>query len=259
MRYTPLFLAAVLGLSTVGTGTAAFAETATANNAGLNALPPALKAAVLSGNAEQITQAITTLSAGNPKLVAKLAYQVLVAAELLLSTNPQVALNAASAAMAVTNNPSVTESSPQVAMDNAVIASRIIINPNVIAVNPSAANNIAVAIVTLVSRPSVYAVNPKLAIEAMSNAFTIASNPMVLAVAPGAQDTMTQLLTDAAKNTSLSAASPDTPSDIAAILAKPEGILVAQPQANQPPVNIVTTPATDITTLPVSPSTTLPR
>jgi hypothetical protein len=251
MRYTPVLLAAVLGLSSVAGVATAFAQQSTAP------LPPALRAAVASGNTNMITTAIKTLSAGNPIQAANLANQVLMEAERLLSTNPQAALNAASAAMAVTNNLPVTTSSPQVAMENAVIAARIVSNPAVIAVNPSAANTVAVDVVAVVSQPSVYAVSPNAAIAAMAKAYVTASSPAVLAVVPSAQENMAQTLTTIAKNTSLSAASPDTPSDIAAILAKTDGVVSATPQ-NQQQVNQspapVTTQATDITAITTSPS-----
>jgi hypothetical protein len=62
-------------------------------------LPPALRAAVQSGNTSAVTQAINTLSGGNPTQAAALAAQVAAAAEAMMATNPQAALNAASAAV----------------------------------------------------------------------------------------------------------------------------------------------------------------
>lgn len=89
------------------------------------ALPPALQAAVQSGNAAAISQAITTLSAGNPIQAANLANAVVSAAERILATNPQAAVNAASAAVSAVNALPVQTSSPQQSLSVVTTASRI--------------------------------------------------------------------------------------------------------------------------------------
>src|SRR5262245_52386908 len=69
-------------------------------------LPPALQAAVNSGNSSAITQAIQTLSGGNPARAAALALDVATVAQSMLSTNPQAAVNAVAAAIGVVQSQS---------------------------------------------------------------------------------------------------------------------------------------------------------
>jgi hypothetical protein len=82
-----LSLVVVLIMGVASSGGAAFAQ-----GAATQPLPPALRAAVMSGNQQAVSAVIATLSAGNPQMAATLAASVLTAAEQLLASNPTLAV-----------------------------------------------------------------------------------------------------------------------------------------------------------------------
>jgi hypothetical protein len=106
------------------------AQQAAATQADLQALPPALRAALLSGNPAQIEQAITTLSGGNPAQAATLAGLVARAASFVAQTNPRAAAAGAQASAAVANRPAVIAANPAAAAQIAISATRIALLPS---------------------------------------------------------------------------------------------------------------------------------
>ncbi|HLO78206.1 MAG TPA: hypothetical protein VK196_17255 [Magnetospirillum sp.] len=147
MRRTITVIAA--GLVSVAVGTAALAQQQQGRGpqnqhggqqgSSMNSLPPALQAAVLSGNPTAIDQAINTLAGGNPQRMASLAEQVVTAAEKLLATNPQAAIAAASAALERVQPQQVVSSSPSQVESVTTIAARILVSPVVVAQFPTQA------------------------------------------------------------------------------------------------------------------------
>lgn len=92
----------------------AFTSTAVAQTQppAVTALAPALRAAVLSGNATAIQAAINTLSGGDNAKKAQLAKQVAAAAEVLVATNPTAATAAAQVALTISQTPAVKAAAP---------------------------------------------------------------------------------------------------------------------------------------------------
>lgn len=116
---------------------------ASPTGASLSSLPPSLRAAVLSGNANQVTQAIAVLSGGNAQRQAALANSVVQVAETLLNTNPQAAIQAAGAAVNTVRQTTVQTSSPQQTESVLVSAARIFVSPSATTANPQGAADLA--------------------------------------------------------------------------------------------------------------------
>ncbi|GGC11988.1 hypothetical protein GCM10011352_43060 [Marinobacterium zhoushanense] len=187
-------------------------------SAGTN-LPPALQAAVMTGNPNAISQAISALSGGNPLRAASLAHAVTTAAEQMVATNPQAAISAVQAAVAVVNSQPVLSSAPQDALLVAVSASRIIVNPAVQQAAPQSVGTLAVQLSQLAATPSVYQANPNAAISIMANAYAAVSSPTVAAASTGAAQQVVSVLTTASTDPVLVAVSPSVAAQINTILA----------------------------------------
>ena len=119
MRIRTLILTLCLAL------TGAVSNYAQAQQSGIVSLPPALRAAVMSGNAQAVSQAINTLSGGNPQRAADLANLVVTAAEQMLSVNPQAAMAAAGAAVETVRNTTVQTSGPTQTQSVLTTAARV--------------------------------------------------------------------------------------------------------------------------------------
>jgi hypothetical protein len=216
MRTIWLF-AGLLAVSVPASAT--LATVAAAQQAGtLASLPPALRAAALSGNSQAVAQAIATLSGGNPQTRATLANQVVRFALTLLSANPRNAVNLAAAAVNAVDNPGVQESAPSQTLDVLTTAARIIVTPQAQQVDPTGAGQIATAITKISSVPAVYQSNPKAAISVMDNAHTAATSQTVQAAMPQAARQIVVTLTTAEKSSALNGVNPDNQSSIARIL-----------------------------------------
>ncbi|MGE4218220.1 MAG: hypothetical protein AB7G39_02135 [Alphaproteobacteria bacterium] len=166
-----------------------------------------------------MTQAINVLSGGNPTTVAGLSAQVVAAAEQMLATNPQAAIEAAGAAVNAVGQLPVQNSAPNQVMTVVTTAARMLINPVAQQIAPQAVAQIAANTVQIVSNPTVYQSSPAAAIQVMSNSYTAVTNPTVTAAAPGAVANVTQLLNQASTSNNLNLANPSNAADIAAILA----------------------------------------
>ena len=141
-------------LTTTGVVSALFPAPAAAQNASrredanrnpLASLPPALRAAVQSGNPDAIRQAITTLSGGDAAQTASLANQVVRAAEQIFATDPKGAIAIAQVAVTASQAQPVQQSSPQQSQDVITTAARLFINPVAQRVAPDATAALAVS------------------------------------------------------------------------------------------------------------------
>lgn len=196
------------------------------------ALPPALQAAVNSGNAQQIQQAIQVLSGGNPQRAAVLAQQVVTRAEQILATNPQAAVNAAAAALQVVANLPVQTTAPSETLQTTVIAARIFVNPAAQRVAPETVANGAASAARIVSNPTVYQTSPQAAIQVMANAYGTVSSPGITATNPNAQATVAQVLSQAAQANGLNAANQTNSAQIQQILGQ-QAVTFTQRPADQ--------------------------
>jgi hypothetical protein len=183
------------------------------------AMPPALQAAINSGNAAMVTQVITTLSAGNPQRAAALAQQAVAAAERLLQTNPQAAVAVAGATMQVVAQLQVQTSAPPQVLQTITTAARIFVSPIAQRIAPQQAGNLAVQAAQIASSPTIYSANPQAAIQVMANAYQTVQSPAVAAANPTAGAQVTQVLSQASQAQQLGAANPTNTSQIAQILA----------------------------------------
>ncbi|OKH86990.1 hypothetical protein [Thalassospira sp. TSL5-1] len=204
--------------------------TAFAQQSGVqNQLPPALRAALLSGNAGAIQQAIQVLSAGNPARQAELAQQVVAAAEQLVQSNPKAALAAAQVAVNVVSNGSVQTSAPASANNVAAIAARIIVNPNVIQAAPAQVAQVATQAVRVATSPVVYQANPTASVQVAANTHAAVNNPTVVAADPTALQQVSAVISQASANQSLNGSNSSNASQMNSILAQQQ----PQPQQQQ--------------------------
>ncbi|GFZ92313.1 hypothetical protein GCM10011497_22870 [Elstera cyanobacteriorum] len=195
------------------------------------ALPPALQAAVNSGNAQQIQQAVQVLSGGNPQRAAVLAQQVVTRAEQILATNPQAAVNAAAAALQVVANLPVQTTAPSETLQTTVIAARIFVNPTAQRVAPETVANGAASAARIVTNPTVYQASPQAAIQVMANAYGTVSSPGITATNPNAQATVAQVLSQAAQANGLNAANQTNSAQIQQILGQQAVTFAQRPAA----------------------------
>ena len=186
---------------------------------GVNALPPALHAAVMSGNANQIRMAINTLSAGNAEQAASLASRVITAAESMLSVNPVAAVAAAQAAVGVFSQPAVAQTNPASALQTAATAARIMMSPAVQQTSPAAAGALSVAVLSLVANPAVYGANPQAAVLVARDAYQVATSPAVTAANPNVAQQAVQILSQMSQSQQLSALNPNNAAQLQAVLA----------------------------------------
>ena len=181
------------------------AQTAARNQAGgVNTLPPALRAAVASGNQQAIRQAIITLSAGNSVRLADLANQVVTEAERMLSSNPMAAVAIAGAAIDAVNSNVVQNAAPTQAMAVVTTASRIMIDPAAQRVAPQQVAALAVNAAQIVANPVVYQTAPQAAVSVLANSYAAVTSQIVAAAAPTASTAVTQTINTASTNPALS-------------------------------------------------------
>lgn len=211
-----LLCACVLG----ATATSSQAQQAGAQTGAQAAMPPALTAAIASGNPDAVTRAINTLAAGNPTRLAQLAQQAINAAERTLGVNPVAAANIASAATKIFNQPSVIQAAPQQSLNAVVSASRIAINPAVQKAAPAVSAAISTNVIQTATAPAVYAVSPTAALQAMSDNYNSVSSPVIANAAPNALKAVTQALANAAVDPKLAALLQQSGAVITAILTK---------------------------------------
>lgn len=148
MKISSLMTAALIALVAVPDTAPAQQST---QNQGMAALPPALRAAILSGNTQGIIQAINVLSGGDPLRAANLAAQAIRAGEGLLESNPNAAGAVASAAMSIIRNPQVQNAAPTQTQIVLLTAARISVHPAFQRANPSAAAGITAEIRSVVA------------------------------------------------------------------------------------------------------------
>jgi hypothetical protein len=148
MKLSTLITAAALAVAAIPAAVQAQQPT---QSPGMSALPPALRAAVQSGNAQVIQQAITALAAGNPTQAASLAASVARAAEALLATNPAAAAAAASAALNVVKSSAVQSANPAQTQEVLLVVARISASPIAQQFNSTLAGGLAADVRSIVA------------------------------------------------------------------------------------------------------------
>ncbi len=169
---------AVTALTAIGTAGLS-APMAMAQQRGDNAsgeavanMPPALKAAVLSGNPDAIKQAIATLSGSDSSRAATLADQVVRAAEQLFTVNPKGAIQIAQVAVSTIQATQVQQAAPQQTQNVITTAARLFINPAAQTAAPDATAQLAMATVQAASTTN----NAALAASTAGQAVGLAQN-----------------------------------------------------------------------------------
>jgi hypothetical protein len=190
-----------------------------ASQGGIDALPPALRNAVISGDASNIASLIAALAQQQPQAAASLAEQVIDVAAQLLQTNPSLAVELAGQAVQAVSSQTVAQSQPAQAANVATIAARIIVQPSVIQANPTVVAQVAITVTQLISVPAVYQVAPQTSIQSMANCYAAVTNNAVIAAVPGAVGTVTGMLNAASQATPLAQANATNSAQVNAILA----------------------------------------
>jgi len=189
----------------------------------MNNLPPALRAAVLSGNSQAVTQAINTLSGGNPQRSAALANSVVSAAEGLLAVNPQAAVRAAAAAVETVRNTSVNTAAPNDTATTLTTAARIFVSPVVTTNYPTDAANLAVATMAVASVSGSPAAAAGIAVQAV----TVAER--ILALNPAAAVQIAGIAVQTVGATAVSNSAPTQSMEVATSAAR----IVVNPEAQR--------------------------
>lgn len=114
---------------------------------GAASMPPALQAAVTSGNAQAVQQAIATLSGGNPQRAGALAEAAIAAAEKMVATNPQAAIAVAGSAVQTIRAASVQQGAPASTQNVVTAAARILSNPDIQRVAPDQVTQVGASVV----------------------------------------------------------------------------------------------------------------
>lgn len=227
----------------IANGNPAQAQTAQASSglsqqqlAQATALPPALQAAINSGNGNAVAAAINTLAAGNPQRAAVLAQQVVAAAERLLTVNPNAAVAVAGATMQVVAQLQVQNAAPPQVLQTVTIASRIFISPQALQVAPQQAANLAIQATQIAVSPTVYQSNPQAAIQVMANAYRAVTSPSIIAAIPTAAANVVQILTTAQQSTNLGQVNVTNAAQIQQILT--QSAVVTGQQPNESATNV---------------------
>ncbi len=203
---------------------------------GLAALPPALRAAVQSGNSNAITQAINTLSGGNSTTAATLAAQTIAVAEQLLSTNPTAALAVASAAVQVIQPSPVQQGAPPQTETVLATAARIFVNPAVTRALPEQAAALATATV----QAAITNGSPTIIGTVSDSAVKVAEQ--ILPVNPSAAVNLASLTVNSVRNLPVQQGAPVQTLDVVVTAAR----IMIQPIVQQLPLEQRSTLASNI-------------
>lgn len=175
-------------------------------------LPPALQAAVASGNSQAVSQAIATLSGGNPARAMALSENVIHAAERLLTTNPQAAVAAAAAALS--SSRTAAPANPAGNQDVITTAARIFVAPNAQRVAPDASVALATSVIAAASAAN----NPSLTANVSASAVNLAER--TLATNPTAAVTLAGASVNAVKSQQVLSSSPAQSLDVVTTAAR---------------------------------------
>jgi len=186
-------------------------------------LPPALQAAIATGTLEAVRQAITTLAGGNFELAGQLAVLAIQAAERMLSTNPQGAVQVATGAVATIRNADVQQASRQNSETVITTAARIFINPGAERVAPEASAQLAMSSMQAASTMNNNALSVQVADQAVRTA------ERVLAGAPAAAVEIAGMAMATAKQETAMSQTPAASLQIAATSAR----IIIRPEAQQ--------------------------
>ncbi|QCG91047.1 hypothetical protein [Azospirillum sp. TSH100] len=213
--------------------------------AGVATLPPALRAAFLAGNAQQIAAVISTLSNGSPTQAASLSAALLSVAESTLATDPTRAIQAAAAAVQTVRATPVVTSAPQQTEMVLTQASRIFVAPGVQRAAPELSASVATAAIAVAATTG----NPVLVANVSVSAMKVAE--AVLAVSPAAA---VQIASQATQAVGVSAAvqqsAPQQVMDVAISAAR----IIVNPDAQRVAPQAVGTIAGTVATVVTNPA-----
>jgi hypothetical protein len=212
MKLRPFITAALIAFTAVPLVSSAQQNTPVrqGTQADLNALPPALRAALLSGNAAAIEQAINTLAAGNATQAGTLAGQVARAASFVAQTNPAAAAAGARAAVAVANTPAVIQANPSAAAAAAAQATQVAALPSVIAAAPAVAAQIAQQATQVAQAPAVIQAAPAVSGQIAASATRVVANRAVIDAAPAIAEAVATSALQITSNQAVQAAAAQT-------------------------------------------------
>ena len=200
-------------------------------------LPPALIAAINSGNADMVRVLIQRLSAGRPPEAARLAAQVVMAAERIATTNPVLAVRVVAAALPVLEQPAIGRVAPNEASAAVSAAMRLISSPAILAAqpeqvaalglsaanvagslgNPSLSASVANGLATVSERlPNA---QPAMAAQLAARAMEVASQPSVLTAAPQQAMQVATIVARVVVNPSVQRAAPQLVASVAVGMA----------------------------------------
>ncbi|WP_413207312.1 hypothetical protein [Rhodospirillum sp. A1_3_36] len=226
----------VMGFAFTGGIVVATAPEAQAQVGQAAQLPPALRAAVQTGNANAVQQAISVLSGGDPAQSNALSQQVAGVARQMVAINPAAAMAAAQGAMASVNVRQGTSN----AMGALTLIAAVVSSPQVQQVDPAGVTQLSTQVATAVTNPSVYGSNPAGAIQILADTYN----------AVGGADTsagqaIAVLIRQGSSDPALNIQNPDNPGQMLAILneqsrpvtpPRPENLANGQGGTQLPPI-----------------------
>ena len=186
-------------------------------------LPPALQAAMASGNAQNVTQLIAALSGNDPQKAAALAELVVASAEKMLASNPQSAVQMAGAAVASVKSLLVQSSAPMQTQDVITTAARIFVSPAAEKAAPDATAQLATSTMQAAASTGNSTLIGNIATQAVSTAEKIlVASPAVAVQLAGAAVASVQ-------SVSVQQTSPQDSMQVVATAAR----IIVQPEAQQ--------------------------
>jgi hypothetical protein len=202
-------------------------------------LPPALRAAVQSGNADAVSQAIATLSGGNSVQSAQLAAAVVHAAEQMLSINPKAAIAVGTAALKSVTSLQVQNAAPTQTQDVITTAARLFTSPAALQTVPEQSAALATAALNAVKASGNNTLIATIAQQAVSTA------EKILNANPSAAVQLAGAAVQSVKFQPVESAAPAKVLDVATIAAR----VIISPQAILNNAQAVGQIATDVTSL----------
>jgi hypothetical protein len=209
-------------------------------------LPPALLAAIRSGDPQSVSQAIATLAAGNPARSAQLADQAIAVAEKMLATNPKAAIAIAGAAVTIVSDARVDTAAPTDVQATLTIAARIFVSPDAQKVAPDAVAQLATA--TVQAAGSLAAANPAFAAQIATQG--VATAEKLLALAPAAAVQLAGAAVQVAQSQTVQSQSPADALQVAATAAR----ILISPEAQQAAPQAVAAMAVAVVQVATSPA-----
>lgn len=141
-------------------------------------LPPALSAAIQSGNPAAVSQVINTLAGGNSQRAAQLAAATIAQAEKMFAVSPKAALLIAGAVVTIVNAGTIQNAAPAQTESVLITAARMFVNPVAQKVAPDTTAQLALSTIQAASSTNNKTLSVNIANQAASTAEKILSvNP----------------------------------------------------------------------------------